>query len=92
MNIKLRFGMGNVENIVAKGENAVYQHFLLFPQCFQKVFVLMVVKCRNRVVNGHGMVHSSSSVMQEISRGKLECLLSLLSWGFFSPFPTFTLS
>ena len=26
-----------VENIVEKGENAGYQHFLLFPQCFQKV-------------------------------------------------------
>ena len=25
-----------VENIVEKGENAGYQHFLLFPQCFQK--------------------------------------------------------
>ena len=25
-----------VENIVQKGENAGYQHFLLFPQCFQK--------------------------------------------------------
>ena len=25
-----------VENIVANGENAGYQHFLLFPQCFQK--------------------------------------------------------
>ena len=25
-----------VENIVVKGENAGYQHFLLFPQCFQK--------------------------------------------------------
>ena len=24
-----------VENIVEKGENAGYQHFLLFPQCFQ---------------------------------------------------------
>ena len=24
-----------VENIVGKGENAGYQHFLLFPQCFQ---------------------------------------------------------
>ena len=23
------------ENIVGKGENAVYQYFLLFPQCFQ---------------------------------------------------------
>ena len=26
-----------VENIVEKRENAGYQHFLLFPQCFQKV-------------------------------------------------------
>ena len=25
-----------VEKIVEKGENAGYQHFLLFPQCFQK--------------------------------------------------------
>ena len=25
----------SVENIVGKGENAGYQHFLLFPQCFQ---------------------------------------------------------
>ena len=27
-----------VENIVEKGENAGYQHFLLFLQCFQKAF------------------------------------------------------
>ena len=26
-----------VENNVGKGENAGYQYFLLFPQCFQKV-------------------------------------------------------
>ena len=25
-----------VENIVGKGEKAGYQHFLLFPQCFEK--------------------------------------------------------
>ena len=25
-----------VENTVGKGENAGYQHFLLFPQCFEK--------------------------------------------------------
>ena len=33
---KMNFVIGNVENIVGKGENAGYQHFLLFPQCFQK--------------------------------------------------------
>ena len=30
--------LGKVENIVGKGENAGYQHFLLFPKCFQKPF------------------------------------------------------
>ena len=28
--------LGRIENIVGKGENAGYQQFLLFPQCFQK--------------------------------------------------------
>ena len=31
------FVFDTVENIVGKGENAGYQHFLLFPQCFKKV-------------------------------------------------------
>ena len=30
------FAFERVENIVGKGENAGYQHFLLFLQCFQK--------------------------------------------------------
>ena len=34
---KLKFTLGRVEKIVGKGENAVYQHFLLFLSCFQKV-------------------------------------------------------
>ena len=33
-----------VENIVGKGENAGYQHFLLFPQSFQKVSPLRSLK------------------------------------------------
>ena len=32
---KLKFILGKLENIVEKGENAGYQHFLLFPQCFK---------------------------------------------------------
>ena len=32
---KLKFLLGRVENIVEKGENAGYQHFLLFPQFFK---------------------------------------------------------
>ena len=31
------FVLDRIENNVGKGENAVYQHFLLFPHCFQKV-------------------------------------------------------
>ena len=35
-NIKVEFH--RIENIVGKEENAGYQHFLLFLQCFQKAF------------------------------------------------------
>ena len=34
---KLKFVSRRVENIVGKGENAGYQHFLLFPHCFLKL-------------------------------------------------------
>ena len=33
---KLKFVLDVVENIMGKGENAGYQQFLLFPQCFPK--------------------------------------------------------
>ena len=33
-----------VKNIVEKGENAVNQHFLLFPQCFQKASFQALLK------------------------------------------------
>ena len=33
---RLKFVLGSWENIVGKGENAGYQHFLLFRQCFPK--------------------------------------------------------
>ena len=36
MTQKLKFGMERIVKIVGKGENAGDQHFLLFPQCFQK--------------------------------------------------------
>ena len=32
----MQFYSDRVENIVEKGVNASFQHFLLFPQCFQK--------------------------------------------------------
>ena len=39
MTEKLKFVLGRVEDILGKGENAGYQHILLFPQCFQKAFI-----------------------------------------------------
>ena len=43
---KLKFVLGKLENIAGKGENAGYQHFLLFPQCFQKVSFSKLLKVR----------------------------------------------
>ena len=47
---KLKFVLERVENIVGKGENAGYPQFLLFPQCFQKSFILGVIKIQDYVV------------------------------------------
>ena len=46
VNQKLKFALGRAEKIVGKGENAGYQHFLLFPQCFQKASFTEVLKVR----------------------------------------------
>ena len=40
----MKFMLGGVENIVGKGANAGYQHFLLISQCFQKLPFLEVLK------------------------------------------------
>ena len=39
------------ENIVGKEENAGYQHFLLFPKCFQTLVFLDVVKTMDCLKN-----------------------------------------
>ena len=38
------FCLDKVENIMGKGGNASNQHFLLFPQCFQKASFLGLLK------------------------------------------------
>ena len=43
---KLKFVLGKVENIVGKGENAGYQHFLLLLQRFQKASFAGPLKVR----------------------------------------------
>ena len=45
-----KFVCDRAENIVGKGEDAGYHHFLLFPQCFQKMSFCRVVKMRDCVV------------------------------------------
>ena len=39
-----------IENVVGKGENAMYQHFLLFPTMISKDFFLGVNKSRDCMV------------------------------------------
>ena len=49
----LKFILERVENIVGKGENACYKHFLLLPQYFQSFFFRVVKKsglCGKRVL------------------------------------------
>ena len=42
---KMKFVCEKLENIVGRGENAGYQHFLLFPTMFEKTFVSEALKC-----------------------------------------------
>ena len=41
--------LNKVENIVAKGETAHYEQFLLWPQCFQKSSAAIASKCVYRL-------------------------------------------
>ena len=46
----IEFLLERLENIVGKGENAGYQHFLLFAQPFSKGLSLRVLKSQDCVV------------------------------------------
>ena len=48
----VHFYFDRVENMVGKGENAGYQHFLLFPLCFQKASFFRVMKSGDCMVKG----------------------------------------
>ena len=50
MTEKMKIVPERMENIVGKGENAGYQNFLLFPQCFQKVTFSGSLKVRDCAV------------------------------------------
>ena len=53
LNMVIKMISDKVANIVGKWENAGYRHFLLFPQCFQKIFFpVRVDKTRGRCCKG----------------------------------------
>ena len=61
----MNFVMERVKNIVGKGENAGYQHFLLFPQCFQKASFSGSLKNGLRVtLNFKYYLHGKSTYIQ----------------------------
>ena len=46
----MKFVSERIENFKGKGENAGYQHFLLFPKCFQKSSSLGSLKVKVGIV------------------------------------------
>ena len=69
---KLKIAFGRVENVAGKGENAGYQHFLLFPQCFQKASytgslkVMIVWQIVNLNTTQDPYTHLSESVLSNL--------------------------
>ena len=47
-----------VESIVGKGDNAGFQHLLLFPQCFQKPCFSIKVGMCGKGLEVHGWTHT----------------------------------
>ena len=68
----MNFVLDRVENIVGKEENAGYQHFLLFPQCFQKPFFSGSVKV-GIVWERVNKLHFSASGSVMMARTKDNC-------------------
>ena len=60
----LKFALGRVENIAGKGENASYQHFLLFPQCFSNASYLRIT-----------LLHKERLIIEGFFSGFLHCFM-----------------
>ena len=52
-----------VENIVRKGENAGYQHFLLYPHCFPKASSFGIFKTQDRLVKDWTAMHNTAFLL-----------------------------
>ena len=71
-----------VENIVGKGQNAGYQHFLLFPQCFQKLSFSGSLKVV--IVSEHALVFTLFAVQVFLKTlWEKEKLLATTNFSFF---------
>ena len=76
--IKSHPAFDRVENIVGNGENAGYQHFLLFPQCFQKASMsgsLKVGIMRERVKRPEGEKYILINVRKSRKAGEKRSIL-----------------
>ena len=62
---QVKFVFERVESIVGKGENAGYQHFLLFPQFLQKGLFLKVVKSQGLCGKGFCLLCPEASESQK---------------------------
>ena len=82
---KFKFALGRVENIAGERKNVGYQHFLLFPQCFQ--FLSFFFSFPHCVVNDKIILTQKFKFalgrVENIAGGKRKCWIPP-----FSPFPT----
>ena len=74
------------ENIVGKEENAGYQHFLIFLQCFQTMSLLRMVKtrdCVGRIEKPHGYTHISADA--RFNEERLHIVYNMLTVFYIKP-------
>ena len=70
-----------VENNVGKGENAGYQHFLLFPQCFLEAFFSGLLKVRIVRLRIKDLRRKKNEIKGEIPIYHFPSMFFLLSHG-----------
>ena len=90
----LNFVLGRVENILGKGENTGYHHFLLFPKCFQKAPFSSVVQswyCAVKRIHVNSLPHEkiltspNGNHLQTTWREKRTSILKVLHGNTKSP-------
>ena len=65
VNQKLKFGLGRVENIVRKGENVGYQHFLFSPSAYRSFFSETFNK-KSRLYSYKDLIKEAANVKKQI--------------------------